>query len=386
LMQKVWPDTVVEENNLSQNISALRRVLGENRGDHQFIITVPGRGYKFVADVNERWEESSGPLSSDKLIEPEPPVNLDGQITSATQALSQNGFKPAIAQPASPVRLRHSRQVLYAFFAFVGLGIILFYFSFASRSKSVAASVPVRSIAVLPFKQLSNEGGDEYLGVSLADALITKLSNIREIAVRPTDTVLKYNGQNVDPSRTGHELGVDTVLEGNLQHSGDRIRVTVQLISVNDGVPLWADKYDEKFTNIFDVQDTISERVAGKLALKLSAQEQQLLTKRFTESPEAYQAYLKGRYYWNKRTSAALEEGLRYFQQAKDIDPSYALAYAGIADTYVLLGHRYDSVEDQRDAYPKAKSAAIRALQLNDMLAEAHTSLAVVKQRYDLDW
>jgi len=387
LMQKVWPDTIVEENNLSQNISALRRIFGENRGEHQFIVTVPGKGYRFVADVNELWEEPSGPLPT-RIEVPGTVAHTNGYPSGqiANQVLSANIQSVPVPPQPHPRHWRPASRFALAFVLFAALGVVMFYFVSPRGTRSAVASVPVKSIAVLPFKLLGGESGDDYLGVSLADALITKLSNIREIAVRPTDTVLKYGSQNIDFSSAGRELAVDALLEGTVQHSGDRIRVTVQLVSVQDGSTFWADKYDQQFTSIFDVQDKISEHVASKLALKLSSEEQQLLTKKFTENPDAYQAYLKGRYYWNKRTSAALDEALKHFQEAKDIDPGYALAYAGLADTYVMLGHRYDSAEDQREAYPKAKIAATRALQLNDMLAEAHSSLAVVKQRYDWDW
>jgi len=386
LMEKVWPDTIVEENNLSQNISALRRALGENKSEHQFIVTVPGKGYRFVAEVKESWQNLTPPLSQtppQTAVNGQPPL-VNEPIPDPVVSHQTTQSAPVI-NPDQP--RRWSRELLMIAAMVIVLGGVLFYLSGASKPRPAnAVTVSIKSMAVLPFKQLNANTGDEYLGIGLADALITRLSNIREIAVRPTSAVLKFTDQTESLSETGHELDVDTLLEGKYQRDGDRIRVTVQLVSVHDGAPLWAAKYDEQFTNIFAVQDTISERVTRALALKLTSEEQQLLTKRFTENPDAYQAYLKGRYYWNKRTSASLEDALKFFQQAKEIDPSYALAYAGMADTYVMLGHRYDSAEDRGDAFPKAKIAATKALQLNDMLAEAHTSLAVVKQRYDWDW
>jgi len=385
LMEKVWPDTIVEENNLSQNISALRRALGENRNEHQFIVTVPGRGYRFVAEVKESWKGLT-PTTSEVAVNGKPSV-ISNEPAHEPVIVNPVPVAVPVVATSNPRRgWQPSRELLMIFAMAVVLGALLFYLSANSKPRPNAVTVPIKSMAVLPFKQIKPDTNDEYLGVGLADALITRLSNIRQIAVRPTSAVLQFTDPVKTMASAGHDLDVDALLEGTYQRSGDRIRVNVQLVSVRDGAPLWADKYDEQFTNIFAVQDTISERVARALALKLTSEEQQLLTKRFTENPDAYQAYLKGRYYWNKRTSASLEDALKFFQQAKDIDPSYALAYAGLADTYVVLGHRYDSAEDRRDAFPKAKIAAAKALQLNDMLAEAHNSLAVVKQRYDWDW
>jgi TolB-like protein len=243
--------------------------------------------------------------------------------------------------------------------------------------------VGVNSIAVLPFKPLGTEGSDEVLGLGMADALITKLSNLRKIVVRPTSAVLKYTGPGHDPLAVGRELSVDSVLDGKIQKLGDRVRVTVQLVRVRDGLPLWAEKFDEQFTSIFAVEDSISEQVTKALVLKLTGEEKKQLSKHYTESPEAYQLYLKGRYFWNKRAAEDLEKSIKFFEQAIGKDPNYALAYAGLADAYSVLAN---TPLPQRDAMSKAKAAAMKALELDDTLAEAHTSLALVKMSYDWDW
>jgi Tol biopolymer transport system component/tetratricopeptide (TPR) repeat protein len=242
-----------------------------------------------------------------------------------------------------------------------------------------------RAIAVLPFKMLrQEEKTDEYLGLGMADAIITKLSNIRRIIVRPTSSVLKYASGDSDLLAAGHELDVGFVLDGRIQRAADRVRVTVQLVRVRDGAPLWAAKFDEKFTDIFTVEDSVSGQVAQALMPRLSGEEQELLSKRETENAQAYQAYLKGRYYWNTFTEEGLAQAIFHFMEAIEEDPEYAQAYAGVADYYNYLG--VWGVLPPKESFAAAKDAALKALSLDDTLAEAHTSLAFALLAYDWNW
>ncbi len=243
-----------------------------------------------------------------------------------------------------------------------------------------------RSVAVLPFNPISREGRDEYLEIGIADALITRLSNLSRLAVRSISSVRKYAEFEQDAVAAGRELQVEAVLEGSIQKLGERLRVTARLVAVADGRSLWADKFDEKFTDIFSVEDSISEKVAAALALKLSGNEKQRLTKRYTENIEAYRAYLRGRYYWNKRTHKDVKQGLEYFKKAIDLDPCYALAYTGLADSYLILGAFGISALSPKEAFPRAREAAIKALEVDDALAEAHASLALSLAYYYWDW
>src|SRR6266498_2326675 len=195
----------------------------------------------------------------------------------------------------------------------------------------------IKSIAVLPFKSLGIDGGDEYLGIGIAETLTTRLSSLKLLTVRPTSAVLKYVSSEKDTVVAGRELEVDSVLEGSIRRLGKRIRVTARLVSVPDDSVLWADKFDENFTDIFKVEDSISGKVAEALALKLSGEQQKGLTKRYTDNAEAYQLYLKGRYFWNKRTEDGFNRGIAQFKQAVEKDSSYGLAYAGLADSYIGL-------------------------------------------------
>jgi len=252
--------------------------------------------------------------------------------------------------------------------------------SSAAREFAIEASHPVAQtipagIAILPFKPINPEQRDEYLELGIADALITKLSDIKQIVVRPTSSVRKYTGLEQDSVAAGRELAVESVLEGCIQKLADRIRVTARLVRVEDGRSLWTGKFDENFTDIFAVEDSISERVAAALALRLTGDERERLTKRYTDNTAAYNLYLKGRYHWNKRTEEAVNKAVECFNQANEIDPNYALSYAGLADCYTKLGDVGVTAMTPREAFARARQAALKALEIDSSLAEVHASL-----------
>ena len=305
LMRAIWSDTAVEENNLNQCISVLRRVLGEKRGEHRYIVTVPGRGYRFVARVNKH----------------EPPV---------------------------------------------------------------ISKEPIASIAVLPFQPLARNNRDESLEMGMADTLITRLSGIRDLLVRPMSSVRKYADLQLDALAAGRELGVESVLEGSLQRQSDRVRVTVRLLNVLNGASLWGGTFDDELTDIFALQDAISEQVAQALSVELSKEDKTRLIKHYTQSTKAYQLYLKGRYYWWKNSSEEYWKSRDYFHRAVEEDPSYALGYCGL-NSFYGFGAAWGIVPPE-EGWPKAEWAVTKALQLDDQLAEAHLDLAALKMVYYLDW
>ena len=242
-----------------------------------------------------------------------------------------------------------------------------------------------RALAVLPFQVLRiEEKSDEFLGMGMADAIITKLSNIHRIMVRPTSSVIKYFDGTHNILAAGHELDVAYVLDGRIQRAGDRIRLTVQLVRMRDGVPLWATKFDENYTDLFTVEDSISEQVANALVPRLSEEERGLLLRHETENTDASQAYQKGRYFWNRFNDEDLQKALQLFQEAIRLDPQYPLPYVGIADYYNWAA--IYSIGAPKDYLPQAKEAAIQALELDDSLAEAHAALAFTTWLYDWDW
>lgn len=307
LMSAIWADTAVEENNLNQCISALRRVLGEKRADHRYIVTVPGRGYRFVASVSK--------------LKP-----------------------PAIATSAEPIT----------------------------------------SIAVLPFRPLARNNRDEALELGMADTLITRLSGIRDLVVRPISSVCKYADSQFDALAVGRELGVESILEGSLQRQSNRVRVTVRLLNVSSGASLWAGTFDDELTDIFALQDAISEHVAQALSVELSKEDKSRLVKHDTQSTKAYQLYLKGRYYWWKNSPEEYKKSRDYFHRAVEEDPSYALGYCGL-NSFYGFGAAWGMMPPD-EGWPKAAWAVTKALELDDQLAEAHLDLAALKMVYYRDW
>ncbi|HKZ79410.1 MAG TPA: protein kinase [Pyrinomonadaceae bacterium] len=259
------------------------------------------------------------------------------------------------------------------------------YFSTKSELETAELASTSRSIAVLPFQVLrKEEKSDEFLGMGMADAIITKLSNIQRIVVRPTSSVVKYFDGTHNILAAGHELNVGYVLDGRIQRAGDRIRVTVQLVRIHDGAPLWATKLDENFTDIFAVEDSISQQVADALVPRLTGEERQLLLRHETEKADAYQAFLKGRFFWNRFTPEDFARAVEQFREAIRLDPNYAQAYVGVADYYnwaAIFG-----LDNPTECFSQSKAAAIRALELDEQLAEAHAALAFTNLCYDWDW
>ena len=243
-----------------------------------------------------------------------------------------------------------------------------------------------QTIAVLPFENASNDPNVEYLSEGISEALINSLTELQQLRVTARSTAFHYKGKDVDPRQVGRELKVAAVLTGKLRQMQDALSVQVDLIDAVSGAQLWGASYDRKISDVVAVKQSIAREVTEKLKLKLSDEEQQQLTKRDTTNAEAYQFYLKGRYAWNKRTKEGLRKGIDYFQRAIEIDPNYALAYVGLADSYNFLGAFGIALLPPADAMPKAKFAATRALEIDDSLAEAHASLAFVRLYYDWDW
>jgi TolB-like protein/Tfp pilus assembly protein PilF len=240
-----------------------------------------------------------------------------------------------------------------------------------------------RSIAVLPFADLSPKKDQEYFCDGMTDAIIGKLSQLEKLKVISRTSVICCKKEGKDIKEIGEELDVATILEGTIQKEKDRIRIRTQLINVEGGFHLWAEVYDRTLESVFDMQDEISQAIVSKMKIKLVGDEKALLVKRYTENVEVYGLYLKGRHFWNKRSEEGLKKSIEYFEQAIEADPNYALAYAGLADVYNMLGAY--NLRLPKEAFSKAKSAATKALEIDDTLAEAHTSLAFIKEAHDYD-
>src|SRR5262245_1273564 len=373
LMKLVWPDTVVEEANLANNISILRKTLGEN--GQQFIETVPKRGYRFMAPVNELM---------DRNVEPVVAERPQTQVTVATRQEIDPDDRPG--EPGS-VRPRRWRGALTLRWLLALAALIVagggFWVARTARQSAISAGKMPRSIAVLPFKPLASNNRDEVMEVGMADTLITKLSSLNQIIVRPTSAIRKYTALDQDPLAAGREQEVEAVLDASYHWTGEKIRVTVRLMDVRSGYARWIHECDGYCTDLFTAQDIISENVARAMVRDLTGEERKRLAKHYTNNLAAHQLYMKGRYFWDKWTRDATLRAVESFQQAIALEPSYASAYAGLADCYVILGSFSDP---EREMFPKSKAAAAKALALDESLSEAHTSLAVVAHLYDWDW
>jgi TolB-like protein/DNA-binding winged helix-turn-helix (wHTH) protein/Tfp pilus assembly protein PilF len=359
LIQILWPDTFVEEVNLAQNISALRKALGETPGENRFIATIPGKGYQFVCEVHKIAVAGENPVLD----------RIDAVLEITGTGAAEPALTPPLSGPSRRFVLSHRRSwIILPLVTVLVLGAAGEYWFERHRAEQAA-----HSIAVLPFQPLVAGTDDQHLGLGIADAVITRLSNIRQLPVRPTDVAIRYGDIGADPLKAGREMGVDTVLTGRLQRSSDRIRVSVQLVRVSDGRALWAETFDDKYTGIFGVEDSISERVAQALAVNLAAREKLQLQRHYTENLDAYRNYLMGRYEEFTFTPDGMYKAIDDFNRAITEDPGYALAYAGLADAYTTES---DWLLPPREALPKADAAARKALAFDDQLAEAHGALA----------
>ena len=253
----------------------------------------------------------------------------------------------------------------------------------AARHTSVTSGA-IESLAILPLMNAGADPSMEYLSDGITESIINSLSQLPQIRVMARATVFRYKNKDIDPMAIGRELGVRAVMSGKVLQFGDVLVIRIELVNIADGSQIWGEQYKRQLSDIFELQEEISRTISERLRIKLTGEEEQRLARRYTDNIEAYQIYLKGRYFWSKRTKEGLSKGVEYFKQAIDVDPTYALAYAGLADAYAFLGlHR---MSPPHDILPKAKGAAIKALQIDDTLAEAHGALAYIKTIYDWDW
>ncbi len=357
LMRRVWPNTFVEEGNLTQNISLLRKALGETPGGVQFIETVPRRGYRFVAETTETWGDEADPvLTGNGHKESSPPVEAPPLV--ADRIPTSNGAS--------------RRTPLFALTGVVVMALIgLVYFT--GWGKGNASSI--QSIAVLPFVDESADPDAQYINDKIAESLINSLSKLPQLRVVPRSVVAGYKGKEIDPRKVGQELNVRAVVTGRMRRHGDIISIQADLIDLENVAQLWGQHYDHKVSDVLLVQDDISRDIFENLRLKLNVEEKKQL--------EAYRLYLKGRNAWNKRTGDALLQAIEFFNQAIAIDPNYGAAHAGLADCYNMLVV-YGRLEP-KEGFPKAKEAATKALEIDESSAEAHSSMAFIKFRWDWD-
>jgi DNA-binding winged helix-turn-helix (wHTH) protein/TolB-like protein/Flp pilus assembly protein TadD len=353
LIDAVWGNFFVEENNLSQNISQLRKLFGERPGERRFIETVVGKGFRFLPDVN----------------------TVAAEIDVSAPVIG-NGTSDSAAAPISAGRSFNNLPLFVLGIALM-LAIAIAYYYFSTSSPSTGSEP--KKVAVLPFQSLVPESGNPALELGMTDTLIWKLSG-GDLDVKPFSSVRRYSGTAIEPAEVGRELGVDAVLDGSINVADGRIRMSVRLTRSSDGTLMWADQFDENLGDVFTVQDSISARVASELKARLGVDRR----KNYTGNVEAYQLYLQGRYLSQRARPDDINKSIGFFQKALAIDPNYAPAYAGIADAYrasVLLAEASPS-----EALPKAKNAAARSVEIDDLYAEGHAVRGWLAFWFDWDW
>lgn len=402
IYKQLWADSFVEEGNLTQQIYVLRKTLGQS-----YIETVARHGYRFTAQVKTVHAEISIE-NQDDAVETTQAENSksDSPIKESTLARKEesNGNSPHYnfylnqekasredkrsdkadyTLLAGKPELQSRKLILYGLLLLLaaGAGSYIYFANFSAKPTNSVDNRKIKSIAILPFRTIGSENADEHLGLGMTDAVITRLSKLKQIPVRPTSAVFRFVGAETTPEDAGRDLQVDAILEGTVQRGDNWVRVSVRLIKVDTGETIWADNFDGEYTHIFKVQDKISTKVVDSLALNLSPDQEQNAKKGATDNIEAYQAYTLGIYFWNKRTKEGLQKAEQYFSRAIELDPNYAQAYAGLADTYNMLAHnRFVPLAEVGE---RAKAAALKAVELDETVAEGHIALAQVQFAYE---
>jgi TolB-like protein/DNA-binding winged helix-turn-helix (wHTH) protein/Flp pilus assembly protein TadD len=405
LLDRFWDGKDVYENTLTKCVGAIRKALNDTLEQPRFIETQWAKGYRFIGALDEDdWltnQTSSFEIEKTrglKVVVEEEYLEIlpDQETTQASmpeETLAATNLPPekriSIHSIIRAAQTLHSgRTLVLAGALSVLLALSLGWLGLHQRFDSAEArggalpisSSPIPSIAVLPLKNLSDDAANEYFSDGLTESLITELSKIDSLRVMSRNSVFTLKGKDVDPREVGRKFDVAAILEGSIRKSGDSVRVEVRLVNTRDGSVIWSgNTYDRALKDTFVVQDEIACSVAAGLRVKLCGELE--MAKRYTNNVEAYQSYLKGRYYWNKRTPDGIRRSIEYYEQAIAIDTDYALAYAGLADSYVQgIWH---AAFDAKAVLRKARAAALRAVEIDDNLAEAHTALANI---YQMDW
>jgi TolB-like protein/DNA-binding winged helix-turn-helix (wHTH) protein/Flp pilus assembly protein TadD len=356
-LRRLWPGTFVEEAAVAENISRLRRALGD--GDvERFIVTVPKRGYRFVAGVTRR------------------------------AAAMTASAEPVAARPIRSPMWEAHRLALLGVAMLSLLALVYFGFRRPLRASPGAPAAPIRSLAVLPFENLSGDSEQEYFADGMTDELTTQLARISALRVISRTSVMRFKGARKPLADIVVDLNVDAVIEGTVVRSAERVRVTAKVIQAGTEQHLWAERYERPLGDVVALQGELAREIAQAIRIQLTPQERTRLADLRPVGQEAYEAFLKGRYYLGKRTEATTRKAIGYFQQAIDKEPTYALAQAGLADSYLSLAltEALQEVLPPREAFPRARAAANRALEIDGSLGEAHTTLAHIKFQYDRDW
>ncbi len=373
IFEVVWEGRAVVDAALSRAVSLLRQALEDDAHNPRYVETIATKGYRLIASVERLETEERPPVSNSG-----PSVPTEPEIVEAKGSASS---APRRRQHRYPLRWTLPTALAIVALAFAGISLLR---EARSPPANAAPAGIIRSMAVLPFSDLSSDAADQYFAAGLTEALITRLSRLSELRVISTTSAETFRGTNRPPTEIAKDLGVEAVLEGSVVQSQDRVRVYVQLVATETGEYLWTQEYDRELSDILYLHAAIGQAVADAVRLRLTPREVSALAHSGSVDSEAYRLYLRGRFHWNRRTIADLERSLEHFQQALDLDPTFAPAQAGLADTYVLLSTYYALTP--AEAFPPARAAAERALVLDPDLPEAYASLGAVHLSFDWDF
>ena len=393
LHKKLWPeDTFVDfEHGINAVVNRLREALGDDAETPRYVETLPRRGYRFICplDVAPPSPAASGAAMSPSPMPAPPLLPTAGGETGATAPTVEAGLVPAQKRPqGAPLRRRWIIAATGALLAIVAVLLTLDVEGLRDRLLRAVGAVgkpplQIQSIAVLPLENLSQDPEQEYFADGMTEELITDLGKISALRVISRTSVMHYKGTAKTLPQIARELNVDAVVEGAVTRSGDRVRITAQLIQAATDKHLWAETYERDLRDVLALQDEVARDITTEIQIKLTPQQQARLASTRPVNPEAHEAYLMGRYYWNKRTEAGVKKAIEYFQIAIEKDPGYSLGYAGLADAYAVLVPW--EARATKEALPEARAAARKALQIDSTLAEAHATLGM-SNLYDLDW
>src|SRR5246127_5636415 len=366
LRSRVWPNESFGDFDQALNIAIgkLRSALGDSAENPRFIETIPKRGYRFIADVSV--------LDADRRLR---------RPDSAAEDVRAPEPEATVMASSPRRRIWPPSRVIVPLIVVLSLSILTVWLFRSHRP----APIGIRSLAVLPLENLSGDASQNYFADGMTDELITDLAQISALRVISRTSVMVYKGERKPLPQIARELNVDTVVEGTVLRSGDQVRITAQLIEASTDKHLWSQNYEGELRDTLALQSRVASAIADQIRINLTPREQAALRNVKVVNPQSYESYLKGRYFWNKRTADGLKVALAYFKQATEEDPNYAKAYSGLADTYALLGDWQYAVMTPKEAFPAAKAAAIHALELDNSLGEAHNSLAFVLDGFDWD-
>jgi TolB-like protein/DNA-binding winged helix-turn-helix (wHTH) protein/Tfp pilus assembly protein PilF len=386
LCKRLWPgNTFVDfDHSLNTAVMRLREALSDSPENPRFIETVPRHGYRFIAPVEETSPDEL-PAASKPLEHPHSPdaspISSQNIPPTPTQAAPMSLWQK-FANFASRRRIASLTLISIAAAGIIAVSVLLA----RTYAHSTGLSKETKSIVVLPLENLSEDKDQQYFADGMTDELIAHLAKIRSLRVISRTSAMEYKGSRKPLSEIARELKVDAVVEGTVLRSGNRVRITAELIQVATDRHLWAETYESQLDDVLSLQNQVASAIVNEIRITLTPHEQEQLATVRPVSAEGYEDYLRGRYYWNKRSEEGLTKAIHYFELATQKDPQSALAYAGLADCYSIIGSAIVGTVPSQEVAPKARAAALRALQLDDSLAESQTSLATVLFNYDWDW